>query len=422
MHARNIWKKHTLPPPFSLLPQIMTSVLIKPPKLLESDCLFHLSPLLAIKKFLISLKEHCISKEAGSGVCAMLYLKINLQEAKCWFEVIKNTPLKIVHTPNEKGNGAMVFTTFRVPSNLNCPRVNFKSPVLTLKILSPPPGVVKIGSYLQLYFPIWIIFDVIMLWIQRVCNGSHGQIWVTQDLASAGENGVVPLCPEDCRYRYNRLIRLQKEFFSGKTTDGLRQDGKARNLKTQMTSSNVLPAFWESIRVYDTYLMSDWRKRGYRPIALITVALQTSNTCFSSDDSVKQTNRIEFFRTKLQGVPDEVCVMSCHSMGTFPSYSFGVTRWEIGILQRSCADKSLHSVVVVVVVVVSLMEGGKRDKDNLQAIVSSCRSQTAVDKSWNVLRGPHFVPDSPRAVAVAMFRLLTGHYCLRAYLIHFNFI
>jgi ribonuclease HI len=41
-------------------------------------------------------------------------------------------------------------------------------------------------------------------------------------------------------------------------------------------------------------------------------------------------------------------------------------------------------------------------------------------KSWSSLCGAHCVPNSPRAAAVAEFRLLTGHDCLRAHLFRFN--
>ncbi|GFW82850.1 uncharacterized protein TNCV_3494201 [Trichonephila clavipes] len=39
---------------------------------------------------------------------------------------------------------------------------------------------------------------------------------------------------------------------------------------------------------------------------------------------------------------------------------------------------------------------------------------------WRVLIKPNCVSDSPRAAAVAEFRLLTGHDCLCAHLYHFN--
>jgi len=48
-------------------------------------------------------------------------------------------------------------------------------------------------------------------------------------------------------------------------------------------------------------------------------------------------------------------------------------------------------------------------------------SQKAKGKSWSVLCESHSNPDSPCAVSAAISRLLTGHECLNAYLLSFNF-
>ncbi|GFU28994.1 uncharacterized protein NPIL_663991 [Nephila pilipes] len=44
------------------------------------------------------------------------------------------------------------------------------------------------------------------------------------------------------------------------------------------------------------------------------------------------------------------------------------------------------------------------------------------DKYWSVLWGFRCVPDSSHSATMAMFRLLTGHDCLSAYLFRFNII
>ncbi|GFU56603.1 uncharacterized protein TNCV_1407411 [Trichonephila clavipes] len=50
-------------------------------------------------------------------------------------------------------------------------------------------------------------------------------------------------------------------------------------------------------------------------------------------------------------------------------------------------------------------------------------SRVARDKPWSTLRKKsHGIPSSPRAAAVAKFRLLTGHDCLCAHLFRFNLV
>ncbi|GFU41121.1 uncharacterized protein TNCV_1058491 [Trichonephila clavipes] len=51
-----------------------------------------------------------------------------------------------------------------------------------------------------------------------------------------------------------------------------------------------------------------------------------------------------------------------------------------------------------------------------------CNAATsaAKNKTWRVLIKPNYASDSPRAAAVAEFRLLAGHDCLCAHLYRFN--
>ncbi|GFW89966.1 uncharacterized protein TNCV_3741521 [Trichonephila clavipes] len=57
-------------------------------------------------------------------------------------------------------------------------------------------------------------------------------------------------------------------------------------------------------------------------------------------------------------------------------------------------------------------------------IYKNCFRDAAVsaakNKSWRVLIKPNCVSDSPRAAAVAEFKLLTGHGCFWAHLYRFN--
>ncbi|GFT10784.1 uncharacterized protein LOC103524116 [Trichonephila clavipes] len=54
---------------------------------------------------------------------------------------------------------------------------------------------------------------------------------------------------------------------------------------------------------------------------------------------------------------------------------------------------------------------------------NSLPSRVARDKPWSTLcKKFHGIPSSPRAAAVAKFRLLTGHDCLCAHLFRFNLV
>ncbi|GFT21497.1 uncharacterized protein LOC103524116 [Trichonephila clavipes] len=61
-------------------------------------------------------------------------------------------------------------------------------------------------------------------------------------------------------------------------------------------------------------------------------------------------------------------------------------------------------------------------KGNGKSFRLTC-SRVARDKPWSTLcKKSHGIPSSPRAVAVAKFRLLTGHDCLCAHLFRFNLV
>ncbi|GFT43201.1 uncharacterized protein NPIL_311401 [Nephila pilipes] len=79
------------------------------------------------------------------------------------------------------------------------------------------------------------------------------------------------------------------------------------------------------------------------------------------------------------------------------------------ILQKSCRHLPLHSAKLEI-------------KRIFKQSFHRTTSLAAANKSWSVLRGFHCVPDSPSVVVTAMFRLLTGHDCLSAYLFRFNII
>ncbi|GFX84689.1 probable RNA-directed DNA polymerase from transposon X-element [Trichonephila clavipes] len=81
-----------------------------------------------------------------------------------------------------------------------------------------------------------------------------------------------------------------------------------------------------------------------------------------------------------------------------------------GILQNFRRDLTLHSAKLEIKRIF-------RESFRLTA------SRVARDKPWSLLcKKSHGIPSSPRAAAVAKFRLLTGHDCLCAHLFRFNLV
>ncbi|GFV02671.1 transposable element Tcb1 transposase [Trichonephila clavipes] len=81
-----------------------------------------------------------------------------------------------------------------------------------------------------------------------------------------------------------------------------------------------------------------------------------------------------------------------------------------GILQNFRRDLTLHSAKLEIKRIF-------RESFRLKA------SSVARDKPWSTLcKKSHGIPSSPRAAAVAKFRLLTGHDCLCAHLFRFNLV
>ncbi|GFY27503.1 uncharacterized protein LOC103524116 [Trichonephila clavipes] len=81
-----------------------------------------------------------------------------------------------------------------------------------------------------------------------------------------------------------------------------------------------------------------------------------------------------------------------------------------GILQNFRRDLTLHSAKLEIKRIF-------RESFRLTA------SRVARDKPWSTIcKKSHGIPSSPRAAAVAKFRLLTGHDCLSAHLFRFNLV
>ncbi|GFW91549.1 uncharacterized protein LOC103524116 [Trichonephila clavipes] len=89
---------------------------------------------------------------------------------------------------------------------------------------------------------------------------------------------------------------------------------------------------------------------------------------------------------------------------------FFLAKKGTGILQNFRRDLTLHSAKLKIKSIF-------RESFRLTA------SRVARDKPWSTLcKKSHGIPSSPRAAAVAKFRLLTGHDCLCAHLFRFNLV
>ncbi|GFW53554.1 uncharacterized protein TNCV_4814601 [Trichonephila clavipes] len=117
------------------------------------------------------------------------------------------------------------------------------------------------------------------------------------------------------------------------------------------------------------------------------------------------TQRVELIGTNIQR--DEVpshCGLWGNERADF------LAKKGTGILQNFRRDLTLHSAKLEIKRIF-------RESFRLTA------SRVARDKTWSTLcKKSHGIPSSPRAAAVAKFRLLTGHDCLCAHLFRFNLV
>ncbi|GFT11389.1 uncharacterized protein LOC103524116 [Trichonephila clavipes] len=259
---------------------------------------------------------------------------------------------------------------------------------------------------------------------------------------------------------FNRLIRLpNNSFWRDYDSDG------GRNLKTQkgfiqcvreniqykvindvpfelLSFANPLGYAILDIRLD---LVLNVRKRDLSPTALHAVALETINTRFPPEEWLHIylhrwltlglcSRRWHWYSTSalqaLSNYNENNClrVQNCRELlgkikgkivfQWVPSHCglWGNERADFlaekgtGILQNFRRDLTLHSAKLEIKRIF-------RESFRLTA------SRVARDKPWSTLcKKSHGIPSSPRAAAVAKFRLLTGHDCLCAHLFRFNLV
>ncbi|GFY16356.1 uncharacterized protein LOC103524116 [Trichonephila clavipes] len=253
---------------------------------------------------------------------------------------------------------------------------------------------------------------------------------------------------------FNRLIRLpNNSFWRDYDSDG------GRNLKTQkgfiqcvrensqykvikdvpfelLSFANPLDYAILDIRLD---LVLNVRKRDLSPTALHAIALETINTRFPPEEWLHiytDGSLLDFAQDStsalqaLSNYNENNClrVQNCRELlgkikgkivfQWVPSHCglWGNERADFlakkgtGILQNFRRDLTLHSAKLEIKRIF-------RESFRLTA------SRVARDKPWSTLcKKSHGIPSSPRAAAVAKFRLLTGHDCLCAHLFRFNLV
>ncbi|GFW69577.1 uncharacterized protein LOC103524116 [Trichonephila clavipes] len=253
---------------------------------------------------------------------------------------------------------------------------------------------------------------------------------------------------------FNRLIRLpNNSFWRDYDSDG------GRNLKTQkgfiqcvreniqykvindvpfelLSFANPLDYAILDIRLD---LVLNVRKRDLSPTALHAIALETINTRFPPEEWLHiytDGSLLDFAQDStsalqaLSNYNENNCLrlQNCRELlgkikgkivfQWVPSHCglWGNERADFlakkgtGILQNFRRDLTLHSAKQEIKRIF-------RESFRLTA------SRVARDKPWSTLcKKSHGIPSSPRAAAVAKFRLLTGHDCLCAHLFRFNLV
>ncbi|GFU35524.1 uncharacterized protein TNCV_3543211, partial [Trichonephila clavipes] len=144
-------------------------------------------------------------------------------------------------------------------------------------------------------------------------------------------------------------------------------------------------------------LVLNVRKRDLSPTTLHAIALETIKTCFPPEEWLHiytDGSLLDFAQGAGLGVFSHLFSFYLHA----------------GPLTTHFDDLTLHSAKLEIKRIF-------RESFRLTA------SRVARDKPWSTLcKKSHGIPSSPRAAAVAKFRLLTGHDCLCAHLFRFNLV
>ncbi|GFY24239.1 mariner Mos1 transposase [Trichonephila clavipes] len=225
---------------------------------------------------------------------------------------------------------------------------------------------------------------------------------------------------------FNRLIRLpNNSFWRDYDSDG------GRNLKTQkgLYSKCSLD------------LVLNVRKRDRSPTALHAIALETINTRFPQQEWLHiytDGSLLDFAQGAGIGVFSHLFSFYLHAGPLTTHFDGEVEAIHIALQQLAVRLPPIERAVILSDSTSALQALSNYNENNCLR-VQNCRellgkikrkdrlsmaSRVARDKPWSTLCKfkSHGIPSSPRAAAVAKFRLLTGHDCLCAHLFRFNLV
>ncbi|GFT98621.1 transposable element Tcb2 transposase [Trichonephila clavipes] len=254
---------------------------------------------------------------------------------------------------------------------------------------------------------------------------------------------------------FNRLIRLpNNSFWRDYDSDG------GRNLKTQkgfiqcvreniqykvindvpfelLSFANPLDHAILDIRLD---LVLNVRKRDLSPTALHAIALETINTRFPLEEWLHiytDGSLLDFAQGAGIGVFSHL-FFYLHAGPLTTHFDGEVEAIHIALQQLAARLPPIERAVILsdstsALQALSNYNNFRRDLTLHSAKLKIKRifresfrltaSRVARDKPWSTLcKKSHGIPSSPRAAAVAKFRLLTGHDCLCAHLFRFNLV
>ncbi|GFX53940.1 uncharacterized protein LOC103524116 [Trichonephila clavipes] len=235
---------------------------------------------------------------------------------------------------------------------------------------------------------------------------------------------------------FNRLIRLpNNSFWRDYDSDG------GRNLKTQKGFIQCVPLDIRLDRVLSV------RKRDLSPTALHAIALETINTRFPPEEWLHiytDGSLLDFAQGAGIGVFSHLFSFYLHAGPLTTHFDGEVEAIHIALQQLAVRLPPIERAVILSDSTSALQALSNYNENN--CLRNFCRdltlhsakleikrifresfrlatSRVACDKPWSTLcKKSHGIPSSPRAAAVAKFRLLTGHDCLCAHLFRFNLV
>ncbi|GFU31211.1 probable RNA-directed DNA polymerase from transposon BS [Trichonephila clavipes] len=192
-------------------------------------------------------------------------------------------------------------------------------------------------------------------------------------------------------------------------------------------------------------LVLNVRKRDLGPIALHAIALETINTRFPPEEWLHiytDGSLLDFAQGAGIGVFSHLFSFYLHAGPLTTHFDGEVEAIHIALQQLAVRLPPIERAVILSDSTSALQALSNYNENNclrvqncgellgkikgkivFQWVPSHCASRVARDKPWGTLcKKSHGIPSSPRAAAVAKFRLLTGHDCLCAHLFRFNLV